>query len=153
MAHWPASLASQAGCAYVVPINAVVIGALSGIVLVISIGVVESMKIDDAVGAFSVHGACGAFGTLMIGIVGSSALGAPSLFDGGTLNTLGTQILGVVVVAVWVGVTSFLMFGALKAADLLHVAPEADRIGIDAYEHHASVWPNVLPLRETEDDE
>lgn len=142
-----------AGCAYVVPINAVVIGLLSGIVLVISIGVVESMKIDDAVGAFSVHGACGAFGTLMIGIVGSSALGAPSLFDGGTLDTLGAQVIGVVVVAVWVGATSFLMFGALKAADLLHVAPEADRIGIDAYEHHASVWPNVLPLRETEDDE
>ena len=142
-----------AGCAFVTPINAVVIGVLSGIVLVISISVVESLKIDDAVGAFSVHGACGAFGTLMIGIVGSSALGAPSLFDGGTLDTLGTQIVGVVVVAVWVSVTSFLMFGALKAADILHVDPEADRIGIDAYEHHASVWPNVLPLRETEDDE
>ncbi len=141
-----------AGCAFVTPINAVVIGVLSGIVLVISISVVESMKIDDAVGAFSVHGACGAFGTLMIGIVGSSALGAPSLFDGGTLDTLGTQVVGVVVIAVWVAVTSFLMFGALKSADLLHVAPEADRIGIDAYEHHASVWPNVLPLRESDEE-
>ena len=50
-----------AGCAFVTPINAIIIGALSGIVLVISIGVIESLKIDDAVGAFSVHGACGAF--------------------------------------------------------------------------------------------
>jgi Amt family ammonium transporter len=109
------------------------------------------MKIDDAVGAFSVHGACGAFGTLMIGIVGSAALGAPSLLDGGTLDTLGSQIVGVAGVGIWTAVTSFLMFGALTAANILHVDPEADRIGIDAFEHHASVWPNVLALRE--DDE
>ncbi len=141
-----------AGCAFVTPVSAIVIGALSGIVLVISIGVVESMKIDDAVGAFSVHGACGAFGTLMIGIVGSEALGAPSLFDGGSLDQLGAQVVGVVGVAVWVGVTSFIMFRVLDAVDILHVAPEADRIGIDAYEHHASVWPNVLPLREEGDE-
>ena len=141
-----------AGCAFVTPIAAVVIGVLSGMVLVVSIRVVESMKIDDAVGAFSVHGACGAFGTLMIGIVGSSALGAPSLLDGGSLDLLGSQVLGVVGVAVWVGVTSYVMFYALKAIDVLHVDPEADRIGIDAYEHHASVWPNVLPLRESDDE-
>lgn len=142
-----------AGCASVTPINAILIGALSGVVLVISIGLVENMKIDDAVGAFSVHGACGAFGTLMIGIVGSSALGAPSLFDGGTLDTLGAQIVGVAVVTIWTTVASFVMFGALKAVDLLHVDPEADRIGIDAYEHHASVWPNILPLREDLDQD
>jgi len=140
-----------AGCAAVTPLGALVIGALSGIVVVISVSVVESMKIDDAVGAFSVHGACGAFGTLMIGIVGSAALGAPSLLDGGTLETLGAQIVGVAVVAIWTTITSFLMFGVLKAADILHVDPEADRIGIDAYEHHASVWPNVLPLREEDE--
>ncbi len=141
-----------AGCAFVTPINAVIIGALSGVVLVISIGVVESMKIDDAVGAFSVHGACGAFGTLMIGIVGSEALGAPSLLDGGSLDLLGSQVVGVVGVAIWVGVTSFIMFRVLNGIDVLHVDPEADRIGIDAYEHHASVWPNVLPLREEDED-
>ncbi len=148
-----------AGCAFVTPIGAIIIGALSGIVLVIAIGVVESLKIDDAVGAFSVHGACGAFGTVMIGIVGSQALlegaGADfttSLFDGGGVDLLGAQVVGVVGVAVWVGVTSFIMFRVLDAVDILHVAPEADRIGIDAYEHHASVWPNVLPLREEGDE-
>ena len=150
-----------AGCAFVTPISAVIIGALSGIVLVISIGVIESLKIDDAVGAFSVHGACGAFGTIMIGIVGSQALlegvvvdprFAASLFDGGGVELLGAQVVGVVGVAIWVGVTSFIMFRVLNSMEVLHVDPEADRIGIDAYEHHASVWPNVLPLRE-EDDE
>ncbi len=141
-----------AGCASVTPIAAIVIGLLSGVVLVYSMRFVESIKIDDAVGAFSVHGACGAFGTLMIGIVGSQALGAPSLLDGGTLDTLGAQVVGVVVIAIWVTITSFIMFRVLNSMEVLHVDPEADRIGIDAYEHHASVWPNILPLREEGDD-
>lgn len=152
-------VAITAGCASVTPIAAIVIGLLAGALVYISMGVLESMKIDDAVGAFSVHGTCGAFGTLMIGIVGSQALleagGATytaTLLDGGGLELFGAQLVGVIGVLVWVGVTSFVMFGALNAANILHVSPEADRIGIDAYEHHASVWPNVLPLRETDDE-
>ena len=152
-------VAITAGCASVTPIMAIIIGLLAGALVYISMGWVESMKIDDAVGAFSVHGACGAFGTLMIGIVGSQALleagGAThttSLLDGGGLELFGAQLVGVVGVLVWTGVTSFLMFGAMNAANILHVDPEADRIGIDAYEHHASVWPNVLPLRESDDE-
>ncbi|MDE2749799.1 MAG: ammonium transporter [Chloroflexota bacterium] len=152
-------VAITAGCSTVTPLNAIIIGLLAGVVLVISIGVIESMKIDDAVGAFSVHGACGAFGTLMIGIVGSSPLleaggwkYTASLLDGGSLDLFGAQLVGVVGVAIWVGVTSYVMFYILNARDLLHVAPEADRIGIDAFEHHASVWPNVLPLREADDE-
>ena len=141
-----------AGCAFVTPIGAVVIGVLSGVVLVYSMRFVESIKIDDAVGAFSVHGACGAFGTLMIGIIGSQALlGQASLLDGGSIDLLIAQLTGVVGVAVWVGVASCIMFFVLNKLNVLHVDPEADRIGIDAYEHHASVWPNVLPLREDED--
>ncbi len=142
-----------AGCAFVTPIGAVVIGLLSGAVLVYSMRFVESIKIDDAVGAFSVHGACGAFGTLMIGIVGSQALlGEASLLDGGSIDLLGAQVVGVAGVAIWVAITSGIMFYALNQINVLHVDPEADRIGIDAYEHHASVWPNVLPLREGDDD-
>ena len=141
-----------AGCAFVTPIGAVVIGLLSGAVLVYSMRFVEGIKIDDAVGAFSVHGACGAFGTLMIGIVGSKALGAASLLDGGGLDLLISQVVGVVGVAVWVGVISYIMFAVLNRMEVLHVDPEADRIGIDAYEHHASVWPNVLPLRDSDED-
>ena len=154
-------VAITAGCAVVTPIAAIVIGALAGILVVLSVTAVERMKIDDAVGAFSVHGVCGAFGTLMIGIVGSEPLmtallgsetPVQSLLDGGSLAVLGSQIVGVVGVAVWVGVTSFIMFAALNAVNILHVDPEADRIGIDAYEHHASVWPNVLPLGDDSDN-
>jgi len=141
-----------AGCGSVTPIGAIIIGGLSGVVVVLAVNFVEMIKIDDAVGAFAVHGACGAFGTLMIGVVGSAALGAPSILDGGNFNTITVQAIGVVGVAVWAAVTSFLMFGALKAAGLLRMHSEADEIGIDAYEHGASLWPNVLPLGEPSTD-
>ena len=154
-------VAITAGCAVVTPIASIVIGLLAGVLVVLAVTAVERLKIDDAVGAFSVHGACGAFGTLMIGIVGSETLmtallgsetPVQSLLDGGSFDTLVTQVIGVVAVAVWVGITSFVMFAALNAANILHVDPEADRIGIDAYEHHASVWPNVLPLGDDSDN-
>ncbi len=154
-------VAITAGCAVVTPIASIVIGLLAGVLVVLAVTAVERLKIDDAVGAFSVHGACGAFGTLMIGIVGSETLmtallgsetPVQSLLDGGSFETLVTQVIGVVAVAVWVGITSFIMFAALNAVNILHVDPEADRIGIDAYEHHASVWPNVLPLGDDSDN-
>jgi ammonium transporter, Amt family len=137
-----------AGCASVTPIGAIIIGGLSGVVVVLAVSFTEMIKVDDAVGAFAVHGVCGAFGTLMIGVVGSAALGAPSLLDGGVATTLITQATGVFAVIVWAGVTSFLMFGALKAAGLLRMHSEGDEVGIDAYEHGATLWPNVLPLGE-----
>lgn len=141
-----------AGCASVTPVGALIIGGLSGVLVVLAVSFIEMIKIDDAVGAFAVHGVSGAFGTIMIGVVGSQALGAPSLLDGGTMSTLITQLIGVAGVAIWVTATSFLMFGALKAADLLRVHSEADEVGIDAYEHGASLWPNVLPLGEPSTD-
>ena len=83
---------------------------------------------------------------------GAGSTFTTSLFDGGGLDLFGAQVVGVVGVAIWVGVTSYVMFYILNARDLLHVAPEADRIGIDAFEHHASVWPKLLPLRESDDE-
>ena len=88
----------------------------------------------------------------MIGVVGSAALGAPSLLDGGTLSTVTVQVIGVIGVFAWTAVTSFLMFGVLKAAGILRMHSEADEVGIDAYEHGASLWPNVLPLGEPSTD-
>lgn len=145
-------VAITAGCASVTPIGALIIGGLAGPLVVLAVNFTEMIKIDDAVGAFAVHGVCGAFGTLMIGVIGSAALGAPSLLDGGSLTVLIAQATGVVGVIVWVGVTSFLMFGALKAAGLLRMHSEGEEIGIDAYEHGASLWPNVLPIGEPSTD-
>src|SRR5690606_22293511 len=109
-----------------------------------SVNVIEALKIDDAAGAFSVHGACGAWGTLAIGLFGLPALtgGTAGLFTGGGFGLLATQGIGVVAVAIWVSAVSFTMFGAVKAAGLLRMPAAADSVGIDVYEHGVTVMPD-----------
>ncbi len=137
-----------AGCAFVEPWAALVIGGISGVLVLLSADVFEKLKIDDPAGAFHVHGTCGIFGTLAIGIFGQPELGASGLLFGGGVAQLITQLIGVVGVMVWMGGTSAVMFLALKALGLLRIPAKGEAIGIDAYEHGASIWPDVLPMPE-----
>lgn len=139
-----------AGCAFVAPVASIIIGLTAGVVVVLVVDAVEAAKIDDAVGAFAVHGACGMLGSLAIGFWGLEGLtgGAGGLFTGGGLELLLDQLLGVVAVTIWAAVTGVIMFTALKALGILRVPDAADEMGIDAYEHGATVWPDVLPLDE-----
>jgi Amt family ammonium transporter len=124
---------------------------MGAIVLIIAIEAVEKVKIDDAVGAFAVHGACGILGTLAVGLFAESALtfnGEAGLFNGGGLALLGVQATGSLATVAFVGVSSVIMFGALKAIGKLRVSSKADVVGIDIYEHGASLWPDVLPFPE-----
>ncbi|RMG84970.1 MAG: ammonium transporter [Chloroflexi bacterium] len=136
-----------AGCAFVTPVAAMIIGGVAGVLVVLAVSAVEMAKIDDAVGAFAVHGVCGSWGTLAIGLFGLEALtgGSAGLFTGGGLELLGTQMFGVLAVAIWAAATSGVMFGAIKALGLLRISPEAEEVGIDVHEHGATVWPDVLP--------
>jgi Amt family ammonium transporter len=137
-----------AGCAFVSPIGALFIGATAGIVVVLAIDAVEAAKIDDAVGAFAVHGACGALGTLAIGFWGVAGLtgGNAGLFLGGGFAQLVAQATGVIAVTIWTGATSIVMFMALKAIGVLRMPAAADAMGIDAYEHDASLYGDILPV-------
>jgi Amt family ammonium transporter len=135
-----------AGCAFVEPWAALVIGAISGVLVLLSADVFERLKIDDPAGAFHVHGTCGIFGALAIGIFGQPELGANGLLLGGGLSQLMTQALGVAAVVVWMGGTSAVMFTVCKALGVLRIPAKGEVIGIDAYEHGASIWPDVLPL-------
>lgn len=139
-----------AGCAYVTPIAAIIIGLTAGVVVILSVEALERAKIDDAVGAFAVHGACGMLGSLAIGFWGVPALTetAGGLFMGGGFDLLGAQILGVVGVTVWAAATGGAMFATLNAMGILRMPTAAEAVGIDAYEHNASVWPDVLPIGE-----
>jgi Amt family ammonium transporter len=146
-------VAITAPCAFVEPWAAVIIGLVAGVLVILAADFVESLKIDDPVGAFAVHGACGIWGTLSIGLFAQSSLtfagamaGKAGLFAGGGLEMLGVQALGSISTIIYVGITSVIMFGALKAINRLRVARRADEIGIDVYEHGASLWPDVLPL-------
>jgi len=138
-----------AGCAFVSPTAAIIIGLTAGVVVVLSMDAVEAAKVDDAVGAFAVHGACGALGTLAIGFWGvPELLGAEAggLFLGGGISLLVSQLVAVVVVAAWAAGAGIVMFGALKVVGLLRMPAEADEMGIDAYEHGASIYGDILPV-------
>jgi ammonium transporter, Amt family len=137
-----------AGCAFVAPYAAIIIGLTAGVVVVFTVDVVESSKVDDAVGAFAVHGACGALGSLAIGFWGIPALTetAGGLFMGGGFTLLGIQLAGVVVVAIWATVTGVAVFVPLKMAGLLRINEKAEEMGIDAYEHDAALYGHILQI-------
>jgi Amt family ammonium transporter len=149
-------VAITAGCAYVMPWAAALIGAVAGVVVLIAVDVVEWFEIDDPVGAFAVHGVCGMMGIICVGLFGHPLLTMnkkAGLFLGGGFDLLGIQLGGEAAVIAFVVVFSFVMFGSLKAVGLLRVNAEADRIGIDVYEHGASAWPDVYPIDDLQFDE
>lgn len=135
-----------AGCAFVTPFSSFIIGLVAGVLVVITIDIVEASKIDDAVGAFAVHGACGMMGTLAIGFLGQAELGAGGLLTGNGIDQLIAQIIGVVAVTIWVAVTGFIMFSVIKGIGVLRIPAHAETMGIDVHEHDASVWPDVKPV-------
>jgi Amt family ammonium transporter len=129
-----------AGCAFVMPWSSLAIGAIAGLLVILTADVMERLKIDDAAGAFAVHGVCGIFGTLAIGIFGQPELGANGLLFGGGVAQLGVQALGAGAVALWMGLTSYGMFVGLKAVGLLRIPAKAEaELGIDLYEHGATI--------------
>jgi len=145
-----------AGCLFVDIWGAMIIGAVAGILVILSVEFVDKvLHIDDPVGAISVHGACGAFGTLMIGFFanpnlshfldenGNSA-GPAGLFYGGGAAQLGKQAIGVVSVFGWVAVTAFILFFALKKTVGLRVSKEEELKGLDIEEHGVVSYPEFV---------
>ena len=127
-----------AGCAVVSTIGALIIGALAGALVVVAVQFFDRIRIDDPVGAISVHGVCGAFGTLMVGFFANEPdLGVEGLFYGGGASQLVSQVIGVVSVGAFVIITAFLLFSALKATVGLRVDESEEREGLDVHEHGA----------------
>ena len=141
-------VAITAGCASVSPRDAAIIGALGGIVVVLSVLMFERLRIDDPVGAISVHGTCGALGTILLGFFANTE-DSKGVFFGGGFELLWAQIVGVVAVFVWCLVTGFILFYAIKAATGLRVTEEEEQAGLDYEEHGASAYPdfNVSAIR------
>ncbi|MFM7601812.1 MAG: ammonium transporter [Pseudanabaena sp.] len=149
-------VAVTAGCAYIMPWAAALIGLVAGVLVLVVVDIIEWFEIDDPVGAFAVHGSCGMMGTIAVGLLGHPALTInkkAGLLLGGGFDLLGVQLGGVAAIALFTVAFSFLMFGLLKAVGLLRVSEEADRIGIDVYEHGASAWPDVYPIDDLQFDD
>ncbi|MEA5477878.1 ammonium transporter [Pseudanabaena galeata UHCC 0370] len=149
-------VAVTAGCAYIMPWAAALIGLVAGVMVLVVVDIIEWFEIDDPVGAFAVHGSCGMMGTIAVGLLGHPALTInkkAGLFLGGGFDLLGVQLGGIAAIALFTVAFSFLMFVPLKAVGLLRVSEEADRIGIDVYEHGASAWPDVYPIDDLQFDD
>lgn len=130
-------VAITAGCDLVSPAGAVIIGLCSGVLLVFSIEFIDhKLHVDDPVGASSVHGVCGAFGTLMTGLL-SVSNGA---FYGHGWGFFGAQCLGVVCICAWAAVAGFILFYGIKKTIGLRVEPRIEEEGLDIYEHGESCY-------------
>lgn len=130
-------VAITAGCANVSPMSAIFIGAIAGIIVVFSVEFIDKiLKIDDPVGAVSVHGVCGAFGTIAVGLFAQESFGGSNgLFFGGGSELLITQITGVVSVFFWTIITAGTVFIVAKKLIGLRVSKEEELRGLDIEEH------------------
>ncbi|WP_114905142.1 ammonium transporter [Kordia sp. SMS9] len=131
-----------AGCGNMTSGGAVLAGLVGGILVVFSIEFIEKkLKIDDAIGAVSVHGVVGAWGTLVIGLWGVNGDKAIGLFNGGGASQLGIQATGVLAYAVWAITLSFIVLFTLKKTIGLRVSKEVEEKGLDLSEHGTIAYP------------
>lgn len=126
-------VAITAGCANVSPLSAVIIGGLAGVLVVLSVLFFDRIRIDDPVGAVSVHGVCGAWGTLAAGLFNAA---------GFSWGVVGVQALGVVACFAWAFGTGLIVFKAIDLVIGMRVTAEEEMAGLDFSEHGASAYPD-----------
>ena len=120
-----------AGCATVAPTSAIIIGFLAGFLVVVSIMGFDRMRIDDPVGAVSVHGVCGAWGTLAAGIFN---------MGGTSVEIITTQLIGIGAAFVWAFGTAFILFKLISMTIGLRISEEEEMMGTDIVEHGAHAY-------------
>lgn len=147
-------------CYWVSDVGACILGAVAGVLVVLAMDLLEYLRIDDPVGAWPVHGVCGIWGTLSLGLfacgqyqaAGSSPTGVPSivpnspealtgLFYGGGAKVLLAQCVGSLVVCTATFASAMLMFGILNAMNLLRVSKEGEIKGLDIDQHGLPAYP------------
>jgi Amt family ammonium transporter len=126
-----------AGCAFVKPWEAIIIGLIGGVVYVGASFLMKMLKIDDVVDAFAVHGACGLWGITALGLFGNpdDGMGGNGLLHTGKLDQLGVELLGGFVIIVWVASLSLLIFVPLKLLGALRLSDDFQNKGADFMEH------------------
>jgi Amt family ammonium transporter len=124
-----------AGADQMSPLAAIVIGAIAGFIVVFAVLFFDKLKIDDPVGALSVHGVCGIWGTLAVGIFGGLASGAQFV----------SQLKGVVAVGLFTFVFAYVVFYVIKLTMGLRVSTEEEIEGLDIGEHGNEAYPDFTP--------
>ncbi|MDR2602489.1 MAG: ammonium transporter [Spirochaetaceae bacterium] len=130
-----------APCGVVSPAASIAIGLIGGLIVVFSVEFIDKvLKIDDPVGASSVHLVCGIWGTLAVGIWGNVEGTAVGALHGGGFSQLGVQALGVLSVGAWTAAASCLLFFAIKAITGFRVKQKEELMGLDLVEHKAEAY-------------
>jgi Amt family ammonium transporter len=120
-------------CATVSPLSSVIIGAVAGVLVVLSVLFFDKIRIDDPVGAVSVHGVNGAWGTLAAGIFN---------LGGTSIKIIGVQVLGIAACFLFVFPAAFLMFKLIEKTVGLRVSAEEELEGLDLSEHGGNAYPD-----------
>ena len=131
-----------AGAANMDPYGAFFAGLIGGVIVVFAIEFIEKkLKVDDAIGASSVHGVVGVWGTIVIGLWGIDAEGGIGLFNGGGTDQLISQFIGASAYTFWAAALAFIFFSILKKSIGLRVTKEEEIEGLDIAEHGIRAYP------------
>ncbi len=143
-------------CYWVSPTGAVLLGAVAGVVVIWGIDLLEWLRIDDPIGAVPVHGICGIWGTLSLGLFACGKYGATGplspdnsaplkgLFYGGGTQVLVAQAIGSACITLATFAVAMVVMLAVNAMGMLRLSPEAEAYGMDLHEHGISAYPEYV---------
>jgi ammonium transporter, Amt family len=143
-------------CYWVTPTGAILLGGIAGVLVVMGVELLEWLRIDDPIGAVPVHGFCGIWGTLSLGLFAAGKYGASGpfaadnsapltgLFYGGGTTLLASQAIGSAIITVATFAVSMVVMLAVNATGLLRVSPEGENYGLDLHEHGISAYPEYV---------
>jgi ammonium transporter, Amt family len=143
-------------CYWVSPAGAVMLGGIAGVVVVLGVELLEWLRIDDPIGAVPVHGICGIWGTISLGLFACGKYGATGptgadnsaalkgLFYGGGTQVLKAQLIGSACITLATFGVAMVVMYAVNAMGWLRVSAEGERYGLDLHEHGISAYPEYL---------
>jgi len=143
-------------CYWVSPTGAIALGGIAGVIVVLGVELLEYLRIDDPIGAVPVHGICGIWGTLSLGLFAAGQYGATGpfapdnsaplagLFYGGGTTVLLAQAIGSAIITVSTFGVAMVVMLAINALGLLRISAEGENHGLDLHEHGISAYPEYV---------